>query len=71
MHAGDPLTMRLVVQRAKEEGVSIARIPASNDLWGFGRRRMDMNPDHLEYLMAYQIGALQAMAAYVARKSRT
>ena len=68
MHAGDPLTMRHVVQRAKEEGVSIGAHPGFNDLWGFGRRRIDMNPDHLEYLMAYQIGALQAMAAYVGEK---
>ena len=67
-HAGDPLTMRRVVQRAKEEGVSIGAHPGFNDLWGFGRRRIDMNPEHLEYLIAYQIGALQAMAAYVGEK---
>ena len=68
MHAGDALTMRHVVQRAKEEGVSIGAHPGFNDLWGFGRRRIDMNPEHLEYLIAYQIGALQAMAAYVGEK---
>jgi len=68
MHAGDPLTMRHVVQRAKEEGVSIGAHPGFNDLWGFGRRRIDMQPEHLEYLIAYQIGALQAMAAYVGEK---
>ena len=67
-HAGDPLTMRRVVQRAKEEGVSIGAHPGFNDLWGFGRRRIDMTPEHLEYLIAYQIGALQAMAAYVGEK---
>ncbi|MBI4193809.1 MAG: 5-oxoprolinase subunit PxpA [Betaproteobacteria bacterium] len=64
-HAGDPVTMRQVVQRAKEEGVSIGAHPGFNDLWGFGRRRIDMKPEHLEYIIAYQIGALQAMAAYV------
>ena len=68
MHAGDPVTMRHVVQRAKEEGVSIGAHPGFNDLWGFGRRRIDMKPDDLEYLIAYQIGALQAMAAYVGEK---
>lgn len=67
-HAGDPLTMRHVVQRAKEEGVSIGAHPGFNDLWGFGRRRIDMNPAHLEYIIAYQIGALQGMAAYVGEK---
>ena len=68
MHAGDPLTMRHVVQRAKEEGVSIGAHPGFNDLWGFGRRRIDMQPQHLEYLIAYQIGALQAMACYAGAK---
>ena len=67
-HAGDALTMRRVVQRAKEEGVSIGAHPGFNDLWGFGRRRIDMKPEHLEYIIAYQIGALQAMAAYVGEK---
>jgi UPF0271 protein len=67
-HAGDPLTMRHLVQRAKEEGVSIGAHPGFNDLWGFGRRRIDMQPEHLEYLIAYQIGALQGMAAYVGEK---
>src|SRR3989304_6925006 len=47
-HAGDALTMRHVVQRAKEQGVSIGAHPGFNDLWGFGRRRIDMNPEHLE-----------------------
>lgn len=67
-HAGDPVTMRRVLQRAKEEGVSIGAHPGFNDLWGFGRRRIDMKPEDLEYLIAYQIGALQGMAAYVGEK---
>jgi UPF0271 protein len=48
--------------------VSIGAHPAFNDLWGFGRRRIDMNPRELEYMVAYQIGALQAMAAYAGTK---
>jgi 5-oxoprolinase (ATP-hydrolysing) subunit A len=67
-HAGDPLTMHHNVQRAKDEGVSIGAHPGFNDLWGFGRRRIEMRPDDLEYLVAYQIGALQAMAAYVGER---
>jgi UPF0271 protein len=67
-HAGDPLTMRRIVQRAKEDGVSIGAHPGFNDLWGFGRRRIDMRPDDLECMIAYQIGALQAMAAYAGEK---
>lgn len=64
-HAGDPSVMHRVVLQAKEAGVSIGCHPGFNDLWGFGRRRMDMAPRDLEYAVAYQIGALQAIAAYV------
>lgn len=63
-HAGDPLTMRQVVADAKRAGVSVGAHPGFNDLWGFGRRRIDMRPDDLENMIAYQIGALQALASY-------
>ena len=53
---------------AKEEGVSVGAHPGFNDLWGFGRRRIEMKPADLEYMIAYQIGALQAMAAYAGLK---
>jgi UPF0271 protein len=62
-HAGDPNVMHRVATRAKEKGVSIGAHPGFNDLWGFGRRPIDMRPDDLERMVAYQIGALQAMAA--------
>ena len=67
-HAGDPNTMHRMVTRAKEKGVSIGVHPGFNDLWGFGRRRIDMNTRDLEYMIAYQIGALQGMAAYAGSK---
>jgi UPF0271 protein len=67
-HAGDPVTMQRVVRQAVAKGVSIGAHPSFNDLWGFGRRRIDMNPRELEYMVAYQIGALQAMASYAGTK---
>ena len=67
-HAGDPVTMHRLVRLAAAAGVSIGAHPGFNDLWGFGRRRIDMSPRELEYMIAYQIGALQAMAAYVGQK---
>ena len=67
-HAGDSNTMHHLVTRAKEKGVSIGAHPGFNDLWGFGRRRIDMNTRDLEYMIAYQIGALQGMAAYAGTK---
>jgi UPF0271 protein len=53
---------------AKEHGVSVGAHPGFNDLWGFGRRRIQMRESDLEYMVAYQIGALQAMAAYAGLK---
>ncbi len=64
MHAGDANTMHRLVMLARERGVSIGAHPGFNDLWGFGRRQIRMSATELEYLVAYQIGALQAMAAY-------
>jgi UPF0271 protein len=67
-HGGDPVTMHDVVKQAKNSGVTIGCHPSYDDLWGFGRRRVDTRPDHVEYMVAYQIGALQAFAAYVGEK---
>ena len=67
-HAGDPNTMHRLCMLAKQEGVSVGVHPGFNDLWGFGRRRIQMKPSDLEYMIAYQIGALQAMASYAGQK---
>jgi 5-oxoprolinase (ATP-hydrolysing) subunit A len=63
-HAGDSNTMHRLVSLAKTCGVSLGVHPGFNDLWGFGRRRIEMKPKDLELMVAYQIGALQAMARY-------
>lgn len=67
-HGGDAVTMHRLVMLAKEEGVSIGAHPGFNDLWGFGRREIRMKPAELEYMIVYQTGALQAMAAYAGLK---
>lgn len=67
-HAGDFVTMHEMVVRAVAEGVSIGAHPGFNDLWGFGRRRIDMSPSEVEYMIAYQIGALQGIASYAGTK---
>lgn len=63
-HAGDPTVMHDLVTRARDHGVSIGAHPGFNDLWGFGRRRIQMAARDLEYMVAYQVGALQGLAAY-------
>jgi 5-oxoprolinase (ATP-hydrolysing) subunit A len=63
-HGGDASTMQRFCTLAARHGVSIGAHPGFNDLWGFGRRAMQMKPAELEYMIAYQIGALQGMARY-------
>ena len=62
MHAGDPTIMARTVRLALDNKVSIGAHPGFNDIWGFGRRQIRMRPLDLEYLVTYQIGALQALA---------
>lgn len=62
-HAGDPVVMAKTVRLAAAHDVSIGAHPAFDDLRGFGRRPMRMSAQELEYLVAYQIGALQGIAA--------
>lgn len=64
MYAGDAPTMHWISKLATAAGVSIGAHPGYNDLWGYGRRRIEMSSTHLEYLVACQIGALQAMTIY-------
>jgi len=63
-HAGDHSTMHRICMLAKTLGVSVGAHPGFNDLWGFGRRQIKMSATELEYMTAYQIGALQAIARY-------
>jgi UPF0271 protein len=63
-HGGDPEIMRATCEAAKARGVAIGAHPGFNDLQGFGRRQIvGLSAREIESLMAYQIGALQAMAA--------
>ena len=63
-HGGDATIMHRLAGLAKERGVALGAHPGFDDLWGFGRRAVQMNARDLEYMVAYQIGALQALAAY-------
>ena len=67
-HAGDPEIMARVFAMAKERGVAIGAHPGFPDLWGFGRRNIPFSTGEIERLVAYQIGAAQAMAAYAGHK---
>ena len=62
-HAGDPQIMFRTAELARSKGVAVGAHPGFNDLWGFGRRvvRGD-SPQEIERMLAYQIGAMQAVA---------
>ncbi|CAF0965724.1 unnamed protein product [Didymodactylos carnosus] len=60
-HAGDYNEMNKTIQLAKQHShIKIGAHPGLPDLQGFGRREMKMNPDEIENLIVYQVGALQA-----------
>ena len=68
-HAGDADTMRATVDLAKKRGVSIGAHPGFHDLQGFGRRPITgISGSEIENMVAYQIGALQAIAAAAGHK---
>jgi UPF0271 protein len=68
-HAGDPSIMFRTAEIAKRKGVAIGAHPGFNDLHGFGRRViLGDTPAEIERMMAYQIGAMQAVASLAGHK---
>lgn len=61
-HAGDPMIMRDVCQRAADNGVVIGAHIGFRDLIGFGRRELPIAAEDLRAESLYQIGALDGFA---------
>jgi 5-oxoprolinase (ATP-hydrolysing) subunit A len=62
-HAGDSDIMLSISKLAKQKGVSVGAHPGYRDLHGFGRRPVPgLTASEIETMVAYQIGALQAVA---------
>jgi UPF0271 protein len=64
-HAGDAATMRRVCAGAAKRGVRIGAQVSYDDLAGFGRRDMEVEPEALAADILYQIGALAAFGDVV------
>jgi len=63
-HGGDPQIMLKTASLAKEKGVAIGAHPGFHDIEGFGRRQiLGLAAREVETMVAYQIGAMQAVAA--------
>jgi UPF0271 protein len=54
--------MRETVALAVEHGVAVGAHPSFPDLEGFGRRELQVSPEDVEDFVAYQVGALAAIA---------
>ena len=61
-HAGDPASMTHLVRLAFSRGVKIGAHPGYPDREGFGRRPFPYSADEICQQVAYQLGALQAIA---------
>jgi UPF0271 protein len=59
-HAGDFRVMEATVALCTRAGVAVGAQPGYPDLMGFGRRPLPFEPDEVEALVRYQIGALEA-----------
>jgi 5-oxoprolinase (ATP-hydrolysing) subunit A len=68
LHGGDPEIMANTFRVAKARGVNVGAHPGFPDRWGFGRRRIPFSTGEIERLVAYQIGAAQALAAYAGHR---
>ncbi len=61
-HAGDPLTIKNALLKAKEKNVVIGAHIGFDDIQGFGYRPMELSEDEIEALVIYQVGALMSFA---------
>jgi UPF0271 protein len=69
-HAGDADVMAATMRLALDRGVGLGAHPGFADLQGFGRRRIKLSGEELANLVAYQLGAAQAMARAAGGKLR-
>lgn len=64
-HAGDPDIMAQTFAMARDRNVAVGAHPGFQDLMGFGRRHIPYSVGEIERMVAYQIGAAQAVSQYV------
>ncbi|MDQ1536042.1 MAG: 5-oxoprolinase (ATP-hydrolyzing) subunit [Actinomycetota bacterium] len=69
-HAGDPDILRRVCAQAAERGVAIGAHVGYDDLSGFGRRAIDVEPGRLTNDVIYQLAALDGFARVAGTRVR-
>lgn len=65
LHAGGPDAIRAAVELAAKHGVAVGVHPGHDDRAHFGRREIALSAQQLGSLLAYQVGAVQAVARLV------
>ncbi|OHW93512.1 glycoside hydrolase family protein [Colletotrichum incanum] len=60
-HAGDPTIMLKTVRLCKKHGVKAGAHPGLQDMFGFGRRKIEIDPKDMYAMVLYQVGALKAI----------
>jgi 5-oxoprolinase (ATP-hydrolysing) subunit A len=61
-HAGNPATMMASIRAARDAGVAVGAHPSLDDRTNFGRKELAVSPHEVFPIVAYQIGAFQAIA---------
>ena len=61
-HAGDPGSMSVSIRAARESGVAVGAHPSLMDRQNFGRKELPTTAEEVFGLVAYQLGAFQAIA---------
>lgn len=61
-HAGDPMSIKEALLKAKEKNVAVGAHIGFNDIQGFGYRPVELKEDEIEALVVYQVGALMSFA---------
>lgn len=67
-HAGDPLVIKSLIQKAGAQNVRLGAHPSYPDLQGFGRRAMKIPREELKALIQYQISAVTGMATMLGHR---
>ncbi len=61
-HAGDPMSIKEALLKAKEKNIVVGAHIGFHDIQGFGYRDTVLSDDELEALVVYQVGALMSFA---------
>jgi len=61
LHAGDPHSIRRIIEASIQNGVMIGAHPGYPDSQGFGRRSMNLSLNEVYDIVLYQVAALHGM----------